>query len=264
MADQPTTAHRAPRERFAGGRLLLVLSVLLVAGAGWLLVTGWLARGQLLDAERALGRARVAAVDQHLPEAADQVTNAQRAAHRSHQLTAGPVWGAVGRLPWLGRTPRAVSTAAREADRLSSDVLPVLVQAAETASPDRLRTSGTAVNLAPLARVAPPLAAAAARVDDVERTLDGTGRGSGVLSPVARGLDQFRTAVAGLAAAVPAPHWPPSWCRRCWGRTDHAPICWPSRIRPNRGAPVGSSAATASSRQTTASSPSRRSGQTPS
>ena len=201
MAEQLSAAHRAPRRRFAG-RLVLLLAVLLVLAAGWLLVTGWLAGAQLQDADSALKQARVAAVDQRLPAAAAQVTEAQRAAHRAHRLTSGPVWWTAGRLPWIGRTPRAASTAALAADRLTGDVLPVLVQAAETASPNRLRTSGTSLDLAPLTRVAPALAVAARQVDDVQRVLEGTGRGSGVLAPVAQGLDDFRAAVADLSATV--------------------------------------------------------------
>ena len=143
-------------------------------------------------------------MEQRLPAAAGQLTTAQRAARGAHRLTSGPVWAAAGRLPWLGRTPRAVSTATRAGDGLTSDVLPVLVSAAQTASPDLLRADGSTLNLAPLTRVAPDLALASRRVDEVQRTLDATGRGSGVLPPVAHGLDRFRAAVAGLAATVQA------------------------------------------------------------
>src|SRR3954447_18899518 len=202
MTEQPEAAPRGSRVPSAAGRLLLVLGIVVVLAAGWLTVTAWFARGQLNDAERALKLARVAAVDQHLPAAAEQLTSAEQAAGRAHRLTSGPVWWAAGRLPWIGRTPRAASTAAREANRLTSEVLPVLVQAAETASPSRLRTSAKTLDLAPLTRVAPSLALAARQVDDVQRTLDATGRGSGVLAPVAHGLDEFRTAVAELAATV--------------------------------------------------------------
>jgi Protein of unknown function (DUF4012) len=181
--------------------VLGVLAVLALLG-GWLAVSGLRARADLTRARAALTDARTAAVDQRLGVAAAALARAQGATSGAKGLTSDPVWWAARHVPYLGRTPQAVSTAAAQADRLTHDVLPTLLLAADHASPARLRTSGDTINLAPLVSAAPALAAASSAVTDVQARLAQARARRGVFAPVRRALDQLTASVDDLAATL--------------------------------------------------------------
>jgi hypothetical protein len=178
-----------------GGALVVVLVL------GWLLVTAWLARGELGQAQQSLVRARKDAVSQRFAPALAEVADAGRAAHRARALTSGPVWGLAGAVPWFGDTPRAVSTAAEQADLLASDVLPRVLRDAQAAAPGRLRTSSDTLDLAPLVTAAPDLGRAEGQLVVAEGALRAR---PGVLPPVRDSLERFRGSVHDLAETVRA------------------------------------------------------------
>jgi Protein of unknown function (DUF4012) len=178
-----------------------VLGVVVLV-AGWLTVTALRARADLNRAQTSLENARTAAVDERLGVATVAVSSAQAQTSDARRLTSDPVWRAVTRIPFVGRTPRAVATATTQADRLTHSVLPSVLQVADRAAPDQLRTSGDTINLAPLVAAAPTLASARVAVADVQLRLSRTGHGFGVLPPVRHALNRLEAAVDSLAGTV--------------------------------------------------------------
>ena len=180
----------------------MLAGAVLVVALAWAGVTALLARGALEDAQGHLDAARAAAVRQDFAVASEQVRAAAGPAHRARRLTSGPLWALGGRLPLTGPTVRAVTVSARQVDVLATRVLPEVLQAAQEAAPDRLRSSVDTIDLAPLAAAAAPLADADSALAQVRAALSGQGRG--VVGPVRRGLTGLQGSVADLAASVHA------------------------------------------------------------
>ncbi|MFI1654284.1 DUF4012 domain-containing protein [Streptomyces sp. NPDC020472] len=168
--------------------MLLAAAVLPPAAAAWVVVTGMLAVDELRAAQHDLNALResVAASTSTGPRPAPAVASGPNAesdqerllrsaaAHsaRAHDLTTGPAWYAISRLPFFGRPFETVRGIAHASDRLAGDVLPPLVRAVPRLSEDA-HTSGVPHALLELEREAPGFARAArvaAEVgDDVDR-----------------------------------------------------------------------------------------------
>jgi hypothetical protein len=115
------------RRRFRARHLLLGCASLLLVGAGWLLVTGLLARSELLALQRELETARQSAVA-NPGKSRTALSAAAEHATRARGLTSGPAWFLADALPVLGDPAETVRGAAYAADRLTRDVLPPLVR----------------------------------------------------------------------------------------------------------------------------------------
>lgn len=123
--------------RFARPRarhILVAAAVLCLAGAGWIGVTGLLARAELLAAQRSLETLRHSmgttghAVSGAAPRDWETATRSAAAhASRAHDLTTGPAWYLFAQAPFFGRPAETVRGTANAVDRLTHDVLPPIV-----------------------------------------------------------------------------------------------------------------------------------------
>ncbi|MGW2519280.1 DUF4012 domain-containing protein [Streptomyces sp. NPDC001617] len=177
------------------GYLLSAATVLCLAGGGWLLVSGLLARTELLTAQRQLAALRQSVTSPSEVTSPGGSAAAMRSAAthaaRAHQLTTGPAWYLAAHVPFLGRPVSTVRGAAQAADRLTHDVLPPVVQMASQ-SAGEVRTSGLGVLLAGLEARVPALDRAARTAADT-RTLVGELPGT----PWLPSVDQARTRLVG-------------------------------------------------------------------
>ncbi|MEV0322468.1 DUF4012 domain-containing protein [Streptomyces sp. NPDC050658] len=144
--------------------LLAAAAVLCLAGTGWILVTGMLARTELLAAQRQLGAVRQSVADasaKATPGGQEaKLRSAAAHADRAHRLTTGPAWYAASHVPFLGRPVSTVRGAADAADRLVHDVLPPMVHMASQLG-GKARHGGLPVLLSSLESSAPALEQAA-------------------------------------------------------------------------------------------------------
>lgn len=123
-----------PRPRLR--HVLSAAALVLLVGAGWIVVTGLLARAELLAAQRSLEALRhsVRSVPGNAGPAAgtpDPVASMRSAAvhaARAHHLTSGPAWYLLERAPFLGPPARTVRGITRAADRLTHEVPPPIVR----------------------------------------------------------------------------------------------------------------------------------------
>lgn len=155
--------------------LAWMVAGLLLAGAGWVLVTGYQARGELLAAKADLETVRnsVAGPARPAGAAADHTKSRDRAAaaarsaaghaDRAHRLTTGPAWYMAARLPFLGAPLETVRGTAKTVDRLAGDVLPAVVRTAGELTA-AATADGRHLNLAALREAAPDLDRAAHQV----------------------------------------------------------------------------------------------------
>ncbi|MFE7838661.1 DUF4012 domain-containing protein [Streptomyces sp. NPDC057474] len=190
-----------------------------LAGAGWVVVTGLLARDELLSAQRALDslRQQTAARPAAEASAGDAGPVRQRtdtavraaAAHaaRAHRLTTGPAWYSAAYLPVLGGPLRTVRGAAEAADRLTRDVLSPLAESVSQLTSDSAKDRGP-LSLSALRRAAPALDRASHSASDVRDEVDELPRKTWLpavdraRAQLAEQLDRIVPATADAAAAA--------------------------------------------------------------
>lgn len=148
-------ARRVRRARL--GPAMVALGVLMLVCAGWVAVTGWMARAHLEQARADVQqlRAQVAAGDL----AAARISAKSFADHagRAHGLTSGPVWALAARIPSGGEPILTVRGVTAAVDDLAHDAVSPLITASEQVDPAKLRLAGGGLDLAGLASVAPAL-----------------------------------------------------------------------------------------------------------
>jgi Protein of unknown function (DUF4012) len=188
------TRRRWPR------RVLVVLSVALVAVVGWLAYSGLQARSELDDAKAATEQLRAALVSGDTQAAEVDLGDVMSHADQARSLTSDLVWRAAGWLPYVGRTPAAVTQASADVAGLAHDVLPALVQVGRGLSPATLR-AGAAIDVTALAATAPVVAAAASGLQSAQQDLTSIQLG-GVAGPVADGVRSVADQVAGLSSEL--------------------------------------------------------------
>ncbi|WP_225837910.1 DUF4012 domain-containing protein [Streptomyces sp. NK08204] len=189
--------------------LLWVLAGLLLAGAGWIVVTGLLARGELAAARGDLKtlRSSLTAAPRATSAAGQGASRGLLArqaarslaerAERAHSLTTGPAWYLAASLPGIGGPFQTVRGTTDALDRLGGKALPAVVR-----SVDRLtaEAGGSHINLSELRRAAPDLGYAAREVAVARAEVDGLPQRTW-LSPVDRVRSQF---LGGLDRMAPA------------------------------------------------------------
>ncbi|MFF3247485.1 DUF4012 domain-containing protein [Streptomyces sp. NPDC002870] len=155
--------------------LMWAAAGLLLAGSGWVLVTGLYARSELLAAQHDLETLRNTVTASPSPvstarEDTDRKERAEAAARsaaahaaRAHRLTTGPAWYVAAHLPRLGDPLETVRGTAKAVDRLTGEVLPAVVRTAANLTNDA-GASGGHLNLSELRRAAPPLEQASRQV----------------------------------------------------------------------------------------------------
>ncbi|WP_165953818.1 DUF4012 domain-containing protein [Streptomyces sp. 8K308] len=194
------------RSRFRARHLLLGCAGLLLVGAGWLLVTGLLARSELLAAQRELETARQSVIT-NPDESRTALSAAAEHAARARVLTTGPAWFLADALPVLGDPAETVRGAAYAADRLTRDVLPPLVRLASDVEGDTRDGEGLGTLLSRLRHAAPDLERAARATEEVRATVEALPRTSWLPTADARAelvrqVDRLTTATDDAAMAA--------------------------------------------------------------
>ncbi|ATW52993.1 hypothetical protein CGZ69_32150 [Streptomyces peucetius subsp. caesius ATCC 27952] len=136
-ADPAVPSFRRRAAYMAGAAALLCL-----VGAGWIVVTGLIARSELLAAQRSLEALRHS-ISAPAPNAAQAAAGPQASvdpkaamrsaaghAARAHHLTSGPAWYVAAQVPFVGRPLTTVRGVTHAAHRLTHDVLPPVVSMA--------------------------------------------------------------------------------------------------------------------------------------
>jgi hypothetical protein len=123
---------------------------------------------------------------------------------RAHNSSNGPLWWLGARVPILGRNVDAISTVARDLDRIVDDVLPGVVDVADKVRLETFRPKDGRVNLQEVAAAAPVLVKADEVLSEGDRDIRGIkvdGLVPGLRGPMKTLQSRFnRTAVAASAA----------------------------------------------------------------
>jgi Protein of unknown function (DUF4012) len=183
--------------------LLWVLAgacALLLGALAWLGWTGIRARAELDSARADTNLVRASLVAGNGASAHAALEQAQAHADAARKLTSDRLWRLAGAIPFLGRTPRAVTETTEALDQAVTDVVPGLVAAAAALDPTRLRHDG-AIDLSLIASAAPAIEEAQQRLDLVRERVDAVPL-NGVLGPVARGIRGVRTQLSAVAGDV--------------------------------------------------------------
>lgn len=178
---QPESRRRHRRRRRRRGFLLGAGLLLLgaVGVAGWVGVTGYQARGELVTARDAAATARAAVLagDAATARAAAEQAAGSAADARAH--TSGPAWWTAAHLPLVGPTVQAARGVAAGVDDLAEDVLLPLTGVAGVLDPASLRPAAGRLDLAALRAAQEPLrttSAAATALAERVSALPATGR----------------------------------------------------------------------------------------
>jgi hypothetical protein len=190
--------------------VLLAVVVVSVAGllaAGWLVWRTQRAADALTTTQAELADTRAALEAADLPAARQHLANAQTSAARADAVTHDPLFTVAGALPWLGQTPKAVSTVAATVHDLTDGAVAQLVDAAALLDPRTLRTSGNSVNVSAFVTAAPKLQQAEAGLHAAQQQvagLDVSATPSQVKDAVTSLEQQLDDAAAATASAVTA------------------------------------------------------------
>lgn len=205
---------------------------LLLAAAVWVVITGVLARHELIAAQRDLSSLRrpapasppaTVATAAQAPAAdspaqgtgvgdtARLTTTVQGAASHTtwaRRYTSGPVWYLVARVPVLGEPFRSVHEAAWAADRLTTRVLPPLVQLATGLASEPGDRGKGPLDLTALQEAAPALDRAAQEAEEVRARVRQLPHSTWLPAAdhandqLTRRLDQIAPAIADAATAA--------------------------------------------------------------
>ncbi len=200
-ADRHGAARHRGRRTFAF-RVLAGVLLVVAAAAAWMAWSGLRARDELTAARTDVSRLRAALVAGDHDDALEVLDDARTHAANARGLTGDPLWRAVGTVPFLGRTPRAITEATDVLAAAVDGVLPDLVDAASRLAPGRIR-EGDRVDVAAVAAAQPSVDAARAALAPLESRLTAIDLG-GVASPVATGVVSLRRQVGGLSVDLAA------------------------------------------------------------
>lgn len=191
--------RRPPRRATAW--VLVGLGVVILAVSGWVGVRALQAYRHLdaaasrvqqlqdqLSSTTAIDRASVQQV----------TTELQSDAAAAKSAVDDPLYRAAGLVPFVGPNLAAVGTVGTAVDTLARDVMPSLIDTAETVSPGRLTPVDGAIPLAPLRQAAPALEQADRTIDEQRRAIAGLDR-SQLVGPVASAVDQLAGKLATVA-----------------------------------------------------------------
>ncbi len=144
---------------------LAVVVGAVVLGGVWLAVRSQQAADALTSARDGVTGVREALTAGDPAAATAQLAVVQADTARAVSVTSDPVFTVAGALPWVGRTPKAVTAVAASADDLATTVLAPLVDAGTTLDPETLRLGARQINVAALESALPSVEQASAGVD---------------------------------------------------------------------------------------------------
>ena len=143
--------------------------VLAGAAAAWVALRGLSARAAVQDAQAAAERTRAALVTGDDARARAELAQARAASERGRRLVGDPVFAAAARLPVVGPDVAAVRAVVRAVDEVADRVLAPAVEVGGVLR--SLEVSGGRIDLAPIERAAPVLAAAARSAERISASV---------------------------------------------------------------------------------------------
>lgn len=182
-----------------------VLAAIAVAATAWIGMRAVSVRDELNGATKLIPQLKTA-IQNDDPKAAAQIID-KLAVHTSgaKEATADPLWATAGALPWIGGNFRAVNDVAVSADEMAQLGARPLVGIYQSLDWESLLPNRKGVDLAPLTKVQPAVARAAASVRDAAERLDridAAGLLPQVSDPLIRARDELSTVSRGLSAAA--------------------------------------------------------------
>lgn len=153
-------------------RLIWGFAGLCLLAAAWIVVTGLLARQQVVRLENRLQAVKVLVAENRLPEARQAAQGVPALARRAHLLTTGPAWWAAAQVPYLGEPLEVMRTTTAAGEQVGADGVVTLLDVAEKLDPSGLRASGDTIRLGPLIATSPTLQREAHILDKTSQRLD--------------------------------------------------------------------------------------------
>ena len=197
----PEPAPPASKRKVRRLWLLLVVAVpvvALLAALAWLAWTGLSAKRELEASRPLVSQARQQVLDGDTTAAKQTVSELQGHTSKARSRTNGPLWSLAEKAPFLGDDVTAVRTVTRAVDDVAQQILPPLVAMSDTIRPEKLRTAGDRINLAPLQQAAPTLRNSATQSQAIKTQVDDI-RTPGLTGPVARAVADVRQKIDDLA-----------------------------------------------------------------
>lgn len=145
--------------------VLLAVSCLLVAGTGWVGGQAWQARTHLQAAGELARQLQREVEAGEIQRARQTLAALQQETGAARASTSGPGWRVGRRAGAAGQNLAALTTVAAALDELAHEGMPPLIEAAAVLRPRALAPTGGRIELAPLVRANPAVAAAAQATD---------------------------------------------------------------------------------------------------
>lgn len=170
---------------------------LVVLGAAWIVVTGFMARSQLLTVRADVSQLQSQVSDGDLAAANATARTLAVHAHQAHRDTTGPAWALAAAIPGGGAPLRTIRGIASSGDSLGSQALPDLITAQRKLHLQTLRRPDGSINVAAISAAAPFLARA-----DHSLSMASANVAAQPAHTWLGAADQARSAVAGPLASL--------------------------------------------------------------
>ena len=145
----------------------IAIALLAVVGAAvWLALSGLSAKRELEASRPLVSQARQQVLAGDTAAATKTVEELQGHTSKARARTHGPIWRLAAKTPFVRDDVTAVRATTQAIDQIAQRVLPPLLATSDTIRPEKLRTEGNRINLAPLQAAAPQLRTAATRTSD--------------------------------------------------------------------------------------------------
>ena len=175
------------------------VALVVVVAVAVLVVTGMSAQRDLVRARSGLTRVQSSLLAGEPAVASERLLDVQRSTNDAAASTSNVVWRLAGAVPYIGRTPKAITKTSQTADDLATTALPGLVDAAALIDPAKLQPKGgSAVDTTAIAKAVPVLELSAQAAADAARRMDAVDV-SGTPSAVATRIQAVRDSVSELA-----------------------------------------------------------------
>lgn len=178
---------------------------LLVLAIAWVVIRGVSAVSELQSVANSASQLRTSIAEAEIERAELIAPRIAQHAATAHDLTSDPVWRAFEFVPWLGANFTAVREVAEVADSIAADAVTPVLEIASDIDLASFGFTGSSIDLAPLAGVEAPLAAASATFSDAETKAQQIDADA-ALPPLAAAVREMRDVVTEAATVVGALH----------------------------------------------------------
>ena len=178
---------------------------LLVLAIAWVVIRGVSAVSELQNVANSASQLRSSVADAELDRAELIAPRIAQHAATAHDLTSDPVWRAFEFIPWLGANFTAMREVAEVADSIAADAVTPVLEIAGDIDLASFGFTGSSIDLAPLAEVEAPLAAASVTFSAAETKAQHIDADA-ALPPLADAVREMRDVVTEAATVVGTLH----------------------------------------------------------